>query len=93
MKIVVAYSGGLDTSVILKWIKETYAADVVAFCVSASDATAGAGTCAADDVTRAWAQLKRVRSMPDAKMRPQIKATARAAPNPKRELFMVSVLI
>jgi argininosuccinate synthase len=32
MKIVVAYSGGLDTSVILKWIKETYAADVVAFC-------------------------------------------------------------
>jgi len=32
MKIVVAYSGGLDTSVILKWIKETYAADVIAFC-------------------------------------------------------------
>jgi argininosuccinate synthase len=32
MKIVVAYSGGLDTSVILKWIKENYAADVVAFC-------------------------------------------------------------
>src|ERR1700737_906103 len=32
MKIVVAYSGGLDTSVILKWIKETYSADVVAFC-------------------------------------------------------------
>src|ERR1700730_5839778 len=32
MKIVVAYSGGLDTSVILKWIKDTYAAEVVAFC-------------------------------------------------------------
>src|ERR1700676_4674847 len=32
MKIVVAYSGGLDTSVILKWIKETYGAEVVAFC-------------------------------------------------------------
>ncbi|MBV8418331.1 MAG: argininosuccinate synthase [Verrucomicrobia bacterium] len=32
MKIVVAYSGGLDTSVILKWIKETYAAEVIAFC-------------------------------------------------------------
>src|SRR4051812_35101804 len=27
--------------------------------------------------------------MPDAKMRPQTKATARAAPNPKRELFMM----
>jgi argininosuccinate synthase len=32
MKIVVAYSGGLDTSVILKWIKDSYAADVIAFC-------------------------------------------------------------
>lgn len=32
MKIVVAYSGGLDTSVILKWIKETYDAEVIAFC-------------------------------------------------------------
>ncbi len=32
MKIVVAYSGGLDTSVLLNWLKETYAAEVVAFC-------------------------------------------------------------
>ena len=32
MKIVVAYSGGLDTSVILNWIKETYRAEVIAFC-------------------------------------------------------------
>lgn len=30
-KIVLAYSGGLDTSVILTWLKETYKADVVAF--------------------------------------------------------------
>lgn len=30
-KIVLAYSGGLDTSVILKWLKETYKADVIAF--------------------------------------------------------------
>jgi len=29
-KIVLAYSGGLDTSVILTWLKETYQADVVA---------------------------------------------------------------
>ena len=34
MKIVVAYSGGLDTSVILKWLKETYSAEVVAFCAN-----------------------------------------------------------
>src|SRR5918912_3405495 len=32
MKIVVAYSGGLDTSVILKWIKQVYDAEVIAFC-------------------------------------------------------------
>ncbi|TSA36371.1 MAG: argininosuccinate synthase, partial [Verrucomicrobiaceae bacterium] len=31
-KIVVAYSGGLDTSVILNWLKETYGAEIVAFC-------------------------------------------------------------
>ncbi|MBV9658263.1 MAG: argininosuccinate synthase [Verrucomicrobia bacterium] len=31
-KIVVAYSGGLDTSVILTWLKETYGAEMVAFC-------------------------------------------------------------
>jgi argininosuccinate synthase len=30
-KIVLAYSGGLDTSVILKWLKETYQCPVVAF--------------------------------------------------------------
>jgi len=32
MKIVVAYSGGLDTSVILHWLKQTYQCEVVAFC-------------------------------------------------------------
>lgn len=31
MKIVLAYSGGLDTSVIVKWLKETYAAEIVTF--------------------------------------------------------------
>lgn len=30
-KIVLAYSGGLDTSVILKWLKETYKCQVIAF--------------------------------------------------------------
>lgn len=32
MKIVVAYSGGLDTSVLLSWLKETYSAEIIAFC-------------------------------------------------------------
>lgn len=31
-KIVLAYSGGLDTSVILAWLKDTYGCEVVAFC-------------------------------------------------------------
>ncbi len=30
-KIVLAYSGGLDTSVILRWLQETYHAEVVTF--------------------------------------------------------------
>ncbi|MGO9613456.1 MAG: argininosuccinate synthase [Dissulfurispiraceae bacterium] len=31
-KIVLAYSGGLDTSVAIKWLIETYEAEVIAFC-------------------------------------------------------------
>ena len=31
-KIVLAYSGGLDTSVILRWLIDTYGAEVIAFC-------------------------------------------------------------
>jgi argininosuccinate synthase len=30
-KVVLAYSGGLDTAVILKWIKDVYGAEVIAF--------------------------------------------------------------
>jgi argininosuccinate synthase len=32
MKIVLAYSGGLDTSVLLTWLKEKYNAEIIAFC-------------------------------------------------------------
>lgn len=31
-KIVLAYSGGLDTSVAIKWLKEKYNAKIIAFC-------------------------------------------------------------
>src|SRR5262245_39218392 len=34
MKIVLAYSGGLDTSVLLSWIKENYHAEMIAFCAN-----------------------------------------------------------
>ena len=30
-KVVLAYSGGLDTSVILKWLQDTYRCEVVTF--------------------------------------------------------------
>ncbi|MDP6217274.1 MAG: argininosuccinate synthase, partial [Alphaproteobacteria bacterium] len=30
-KVVLAYSGGLDTSVILKWLQEEYRCEVVTF--------------------------------------------------------------
>src|SRR6266542_3374348 len=34
MKIVLAYSGGLDTSVLLSWIQEQYQAEMIAFCAN-----------------------------------------------------------
>ncbi|CAI9086229.1 argininosuccinate synthase [Candidatus Methylacidiphilum fumarolicum] len=34
MKIVLAYSGGLDTSVILRWLIEQYQAEVIAYCAN-----------------------------------------------------------
>ena len=37
-KIVLAYSGGLDTSIILKWLKENYQAEVVAYCADLGQA-------------------------------------------------------
>ena len=38
MKIVLAYSGGLDTSVLLSWIKEAYDAEMIAFCADIGQA-------------------------------------------------------
>jgi len=34
MKIVLAYSGGLDTSVLLRWLKNKYNAEMIAFCAN-----------------------------------------------------------
>jgi argininosuccinate synthase len=67
MKIVVAYSGGLDTSVILKWIKETYAAEVIAFCADIGQEEelegleekalkTGASSCYVDDLQEEFAR-------------------------------------
>lgn len=38
MKIVLAYSGGLDTSVILRWLKERYQAEIIAFAADVGQA-------------------------------------------------------
>jgi len=67
MKIVVAYSGGLDTSVLLTWLKETYQAEIIAFCADVGqeeelnglDAKAlrtGASKCYIDDLREEFAR-------------------------------------
>lgn len=67
MKIVVAYSGGLDTSIILKWIKENYNAEVIAFCADIGQeeelkgldkkaVKTGASKCYIDDLTEEFAK-------------------------------------
>lgn len=40
MKVVLAYSGGLDTSVILKWIIDTYDAEVITYTANVGQAAA-----------------------------------------------------
>jgi argininosuccinate synthase len=67
MKILVAYSGGLDTSVILKWIKEHYQAEVIAYCadvgqeeeldgLEAKALNTGASKCIIDDLREPFAR-------------------------------------
>jgi argininosuccinate synthase len=67
MKIVLAYSGGLDTSVLLAWLKETYHAEVIAFCADVGQEeeldgleekalNTGASKCYIDDLTEEFAR-------------------------------------
>src|SRR5436305_4481581 len=67
MKIVVAYSGGLDTSVLLTWLKETYSAEIIAFCadvgqeeeldgLEAKALRTGASKCFIDDLREEFAR-------------------------------------
>ena len=67
MKIVLAYSGGLDTSVLLAWLKETYHAEVIAFCADVGQEEelhgleekalkTGASKCYIDDLTEEFAR-------------------------------------
>ena len=67
MKIVVAYSGGLDTSVIIKWAKETYNAEIIAYCADVGQAeetagleqkaiNTGASKCYIDDLNEEFAR-------------------------------------
>ena len=37
-KLVLAYSGGLDTSVILRWIKDEFGCEVIAYCADIGQA-------------------------------------------------------
>ncbi len=67
MKVVVAYSGGLDTSVIVKWVKEKYNAEVIGFCadvgqeeeldgVEAKAIQTGASKCYVEDLNEEFAR-------------------------------------
>jgi argininosuccinate synthase len=66
-KILVAYSGGLDTSVLLKWLKDTYQAEVIAYCADVGQAeelnglekkalNTGASACIIDDLKADFAR-------------------------------------
>src|ERR1700726_5245668 len=67
MKIVLAYSGGLDTSVILRWLKENYQAEIIAFCADIGQEeeleglekkalTTGASKCIIEDLREEFAR-------------------------------------
>lgn len=67
MKIVLAYSGGLDTSVILRWLKENYHAEIIAFCADIGQEdelegleekalSTGASKCIIDDLREEFAR-------------------------------------
>jgi argininosuccinate synthase len=68
MKVVLAYSGGLDTSVILHWIKERYGAEVISYtgdvgqrdedleAVKAAALATGASEAIVEDLQEAFAE-------------------------------------
>jgi argininosuccinate synthase len=67
VKIVLAYSGGLDTSIILRWLKENYQAEIIAFCADIGQEEeleglndkalkTGASKCVIDDLREEFAR-------------------------------------
>jgi len=66
-EIVLAYSGGLDTSVILRWLKKNYQAELIAFCADIGQEeeldglekkalTSGAAKCIIEDLREEFAR-------------------------------------
>jgi len=66
-KIILAYSGGLDTTVIIPWLKENHECDVIAVCVDVGQAadwkaitkramTTGASACYITDVKKEYVE-------------------------------------
>ena len=67
MKIILAYSGGLDTSVILAWLKQNYDSEIIAFCADIGQEEeldgltekalrTGAGKCVIEDLREEFAR-------------------------------------
>ncbi len=66
-KIVVAYSGGLDTSVLVTWLRDTYQAEIIAYCADVGQQeeldgleekalATGASACIIDDLKETFAK-------------------------------------
>ncbi len=66
-KIVVAYSGGLDTSVLVTWLRDTYQAEIIAYCADVGQGDeldgleekaikTGASKCIVDDLKEGFAR-------------------------------------
>lgn len=66
-KIVVAYSGGLDTSVLVTWLRDTYQAEIIAYCADVGQQeeldgleekalSTGASVCIIDDLKETFAK-------------------------------------
>src|SRR5689334_21502570 len=67
MKVILAYSGGLDTSVILRWLKDNHDAEIIAFCADIGQEeelegleqkalTTGASRCIIEDLREEFAR-------------------------------------
>ena len=59
-KVVLAYSGGLDTTAIIPWLKETFGYDVICCCIDCGQSAAASTA----DREKNWTDLTREPNSP-----------------------------